>query len=52
MNERIRDLDVHDVEVDEIWGYAFKKDGHKRDHEQDNERNGDTYCFVAMERNS
>ncbi len=39
MDERIKDLNVRDVEVDEIWGYVFKKEGHKWEHEKDNERN-------------
>jgi IS1 family transposase len=52
MNEKIKGLDVADVEVDEIWGYVFKKEGHKWEHEQDNAEIGDAYCFVAMERNS
>ena len=52
MVEKIKNLDVRDVEVDEIWGYVFKKEGHRWDHEQDNEEIGDAYCFVAMERNT
>jgi transposase-like protein/IS1 family transposase len=52
MDEKIRGLDVRDVEVDEIWGYVFKKEGHRWDHEQDNQEIGDAYCFVAMERSS
>ena len=31
MDEKIKGLDVHDVEVDEIWGYVGKKEGHKWD---------------------
>jgi IS1 family transposase len=43
---------VRDVEVDEIWGFVFKKEGHKFKHEEANDQIGDAYCFVAMERSS
>ena len=52
MDEKIKAVEVADVEVDEIWGYVFKKEGHKWEHEQDNKEIGDAYCFVAMERNT
>jgi transposase-like protein/IS1 family transposase len=52
MDEKIKNVDARDVEVDEIWGYVFKKEGHKWDHEQNNTEIGDAYCFVAMERNT
>jgi transposase-like protein/IS1 family transposase len=48
MEEKIRSLDVHDVEVDEIWGFVGKKEGHKS--EEDGAEFGDAYCFVGMER--
>jgi transposase-like protein/IS1 family transposase len=49
---KIVNLPVKDVEVDEIWGYVFKKEGHKWDHEKDVAEIGDAYCFVGMERTS
>ena len=52
MYERIKSIDVKDVQVDEIWGYVFKKEGHKWNHEKDIADIGDAYCFVAMERNT
>jgi transposase-like protein/IS1 family transposase len=52
MDEKIRGLHVRDVEVDEIWGYVFKKEAHKWKHEEGNQEIGDAYCFVAMERSS
>lgn len=52
LNDSIRNIEVRDVEVDEIWGYVFKKEGHKWEHEQNNAEIGDAYCFVAMERNT
>lgn len=50
MRERIQNLDVTDVQADEIWGYVFKKEGHKWDHEKETEGIGDAYCFVGIER--
>lgn len=51
MDEKIVDFPVLDVEVDEIWGYVFKKEGHKKKHEKQVEVIGDAYCFVGMEAN-
>jgi len=50
MQERIRNIDVRDVQADEIWGYVGKKEGHKWEHEKDTEGLGDAYCFVGIER--
>lgn len=50
MQERVKGLDVKDVQADEIWGYVFKKEGHKWDHEKEIGEIGDAYCFVAVER--
>ena len=52
MAEKINNLEVEEVQVDEIWGYVFKKEGHKWGHELANQEIGDAYCFVAMERNT
>jgi IS1 family transposase len=52
MDEKLVDLDVRDVEVDEIWGYVGKKENHRTPYEQDFAEIGDAYCFVAMERNT
>jgi len=52
MESKFQNLDVHDVEVDEIWGYVGKKEGHRTAYEQDFAEIGDAYCFVAMERNT
>lgn len=52
MEERLQSIDVRDVEVDEIWGYVFKKEAHKTAYEQQYAEMGDAYCFVAMERNT
>lgn len=52
MDEKINNLDVFDVEVDEIWGFVQKKESHKMQREKQVEVIGDAYCFVALERNS
>ncbi|MGA3371791.1 MAG: IS1 family transposase [Terracidiphilus sp.] len=52
MVQKIVNLPVKDVQVDEIWGYVFKKEGHKWDHEKNNDEIGDSYCFVAIERDT
>ena len=51
MDEKIKSLDVLDVEVDEIWGFVGKKESHKCKSEKQVEVIGDAYCFVGMERN-
>lgn len=52
LDAKIRNIPVEDVEVDEIWGYVFKKEGHKWDRELANMEIGDAYCFIAMERST
>lgn len=48
MVDKVCNLPVNDVEMDEIWGYVFKKEGHKS--EEDGAEMGDAYCFIGMER--
>jgi IS1 family transposase len=50
MLSKVQNLPVKDVEVDEIWGYVFKKEGHKSD--DDGAEVGDAYCFIGMERST
>jgi transposase-like protein/IS1 family transposase len=50
MVSKIQNLTVHDVEVDEIWGFVQKKEGHKS--AADGEEVGDAYCFVGIERST
>jgi IS1 family transposase len=40
------------VEIDEIFGFVQKKEGHKLSHEKDIAEIGTAYCFVGMERNT
>jgi transposase-like protein/IS1 family transposase len=48
---KIENLPVKDVEVDEIWGFVAKKQGHiYRGESADGI--GDAWCFVAIERNT
>lgn len=52
LDEKLQGLRVKDVEVDEIWGYVFKKENHKTAYEERFTEIGDAYCFVALERNT
>ncbi len=52
MEEKLQGIRVHDVEVDEIWGYVSKKENHKSAYDSQFAEIGDAYCFVAMERNT
>ncbi len=49
---KIQNLPVTDVQADEIWGFVYKKEGHKLPQEQDAAHIGDAYCFVGMERHT
>ena len=50
MVAKVCNLPVKDVEVDEIWGFVGKKEGHKSD--DDGPEVGDAYCFIGMERST
>jgi transposase-like protein/IS1 family transposase len=52
MRSKLCNLVVRDVEVDEIWGFVQKKEGHKLPDEKDKQGIGDAYCFVALESNT
>jgi len=52
MDEKLVDLPVRDVQVDEIWGYVGKKENHKTAGEQSAVEIGDAYCYVAVERHT
>ena len=53
MGRIIRNVPVKDVQCDEIWGYIFKKEGHKTTEEiETDDTIGDAYTFVAIERNT
>ena len=46
----IYNVPVQDVQCDEIWGFAQKKEGHKWPWESGATNIGDAHCFVAIER--
>ena len=52
LEKRLRKVPVNDLQLDEIWGYVFKKEGHKWIHEADNQKIGDAYTFIAIERDT
>ncbi|MBI2815839.1 MAG: IS1/IS6 family transposase [Acidobacteria bacterium] len=52
LEKRICNVSVNDVQLDETWSYVFKKEGHKWMYEMDNERIGDAYTFIGIERDS
>ncbi|MDT5124168.1 MAG: hypothetical protein QOC96_3650, partial [Acidobacteriota bacterium] len=51
LDERIKGVEVKDVQADEIWGFVWCKQKTKNSKGY-GEECGDIYCFVAMERNS
>jgi transposase-like protein/IS1 family transposase len=52
MGRLVVNVPVKDVQVDEIWGYVYKKEAHKLPDEAHDDGIGDAYCFVAIERNT
>ena len=50
MADKIRNVEVRDVEADEVWSFIGKKE--KRVRPEDDQNLGDCYTFVAIERHS
>jgi len=50
LSEKIRNIPCEDVQCDEIWGFVQKKEAHKWPWEAHDNKIGDAYCFVAIER--
>lgn len=50
LQERVREVAVTDVQADELWGFCFCKERNKRN--PNDERQGDAWTFLAVERNS
>lgn len=50
--QRIKNVRVKDVQADEMWGFIQKKEGHKWSWEARNTTIGDSYTFVAIEKNT
>jgi len=51
LSNRIQNIPCDDVQCDEIWGFVQKKEAHKWPWEAHDDKVGDAYCFVAIERN-
>ncbi len=52
MDEKIRDMRVSDLELDECWTFVKVKEAHKRPIDASNSEIGDQYVFVALDRSS
>ena len=50
--QQVRNIPVRDVQSDEMWGFIAKKEGHKWPSEVEDETIGDSYTFVAIEKNT
>src|SRR5258705_13639425 len=50
MAQKVRNVEVRDVEADEVWNFIGKKQ--KRVRPDDDQNLGDCYTFVAIERHS
>jgi hypothetical protein len=50
MESMIKDLDVADVQMDEIWSYVRKKERRRVGDEKDANEIGDAWGFLAIER--
>jgi transposase-like protein len=50
MAQKVRNVQVRDVECDEVWSFIGKKQ--KRVRPEDDQNLGDAYTFVAIERHS
>src|SRR6185312_8739075 len=52
LEERVKDVPVNDVEIDEIWSYIVCKESTKTRKGIENPEAGDSYCFLGIERNT
>ena len=52
LETHIQNVSVHDSQLDEIFGYVQKKEGHKHPNEADVKEIGDAYTFIGLERNT
>lgn len=52
MAERIVDVPVADVELDEVWSFVGCKERLKAERGETDPQTGDAYCFIALERTS
>ncbi|RJO69657.1 MAG: transposase [Myxococcales bacterium] len=49
LDERMRGLECHSLQVDEVWCYVQKKQRHLTKAEKEAKRIGDQYVFVALD---
>ena len=49
MDDRMRDLDCYNLQIDEVWSYVGKKQGRLSDDERREGMKGDQYVFVALD---
>ncbi|MCH8266988.1 MAG: IS1 family transposase [Acidobacteria bacterium] len=52
LERRLRGAPVKDLQLDEVWTFVFKKEQNKWLSEAGNQRIGDAYTFIALERES
>ena len=50
LSEKIRNVKVDQIQLDECWTYVRKKQGHLLPPEQSDETIGDQYVFIGLER--
>jgi IS1 family transposase len=50
LTERIRNIAVAQLQLDEIWTFVRKKEAHKFPFEAHDDKIGDAYTFIALER--
>jgi transposase-like protein/IS1 family transposase len=52
LEQKIRNVPVRDLQMDEIWSFVFKKEQHKWPEEASRRDIGDAYTFIALERST
>ena len=50
--EKIKDIPVQDVQVDELWGFCRVKEANRNMEDNDFHYTGDAWCFVGIERST
>src|SRR6266542_2808844 len=49
LNDRMRDLELMHLQVDEIWTFILKKQHRPKPEERDNDAIGDQFLFIALD---
>jgi IS1 family transposase len=52
LEQRIQNVPVRELELDECWSYVGKKEGHKWPEEMNDSKLGDAYTYIALARES